>query len=262
MSSNLMPTLFIGHGSPMNAIEDNEDTRSWAVIAERMPRPKAILCVSAHWWTRGTWALSTEKPRTIHDFGGFPRALFEQQYPAPGAPTVAARAVDLLSDFGAQLDDTWGLDHGTWSVLMRMYPEANIPVFQLSLDGTQPPAHHLELGARLKPLREEGVLILGSGNIVHNLGLMQWGAHGPIDGGTDWAEEFDRVAAEKIRAGDFDALVNYEQLTPGAQLAVPTPEHYLPLLYALGAGGEGGTPEFFTERLVGGSISMRSVLIS
>jgi 4,5-DOPA dioxygenase extradiol len=252
-----MPVLFVGHGSPMNAIEDNEFGRAWAELGGALPRPSAILCVSAHWETPGTLATAMERPRTIHDFGGFPRALFEKLYPAPGSPELAQLVKETVSGVSVGLDQTWGLDHGAWSVLCRMYPNADIPVVQLSLDYKQEPAYHYALGQELRALRGRGVLIVGSGNIVHNLGLVVWQDHA-----YDWASEFDRTIERLILAGDHRAIVHYENLGNAAQLSIPTNEHYLPLLYVLGAQEPGDQVRFFTEKVTLGSISMRGVWIS
>lgn len=249
-----MPTLFVGHGNPMNAIQDNEYRSAWTELGEQLPKPKAILCVSAHWESRGLAATAMEKPETIHDFGGFPQALFDVQYPAPGSPALAKRLESLIP--GLQQDLEWGLDHGTWSVLVAMYPKADIPVVQLSLDTSKPGAFHLELGSKLAPLREEGVLMIGSGNIVHNLPLFSFrkkAAH-------DWAARFDAEVKELILAQDHEALADYEDLGPDAALSIPTPEHYLPLLYPLGMRKPGEKVRFFNEE-VETAISMTSVVV-
>lgn len=251
-----MPALFVGHGSPMNALEDNAFTRAWRAVAAALPRPRAVLCVSAHWETDGPRVTAREQPRTIHDFYGFPPELFRVQYPAPGAPALAERVVALGAAHGAARDTGWGIDHGAWSVLIRMYPEADVPVVQLSLDTGLSPAEHFALARALRPLRDEGVLLLGSGNIVHNLRLMRWESTA-----FDWAEAFDARVAERIEQGDDDALIDWRALGPGAALAVPTAEHYLPLLYALAQRGPGEKATFFAEGVTLGSISMRSVRI-
>src|SRR5437764_8148999 len=221
----MMPAIFFGHGNPMNAIEKNAYTEAWARIGTTIPKPKAIVMVSAHWYLPATLVTAMEKPRTIHDFGGFPRALYEVSYPAPGDPALARRL-----QFG--LDDHWGLDHGTWSVLTHVYPQADVPVVQLSIDETQPAAFHYELGQRLGELRDEGILIAGSGNLVHNLHAYAWGRH-PVEP-YDWAVRFETRAKELLSAGSFAPLVAYETLGRDALLSAPTPEHYLPLLYVLG----------------------------
>jgi 4,5-DOPA dioxygenase extradiol len=255
----IMPALFIGHGSPMNAIEDNVYSRAWREAAETIPRPKAILCISAHWETEGTFVTAMAQPKTIHDFYGFPDALYRVRYPAPGSPELAERVRSLAGSTAVRLDDgySWGLDHGAWSVLRRMYPGADIPTVQLSLDRTQHPLFHYELGRELFALREEGVLVVGSGNIVHNLRLLQWDAVEPFP----WAAEFDHTAAELIRAGEHDQLVAYQALGEAARLSIPTNEHYLPLLYTLALQQAGEPVSFFAEGLPLGSISMRSVRI-
>lgn len=253
--SETMPLLFVGHGNPMNAIEDNTYSRSWREMATKLPKPKAILCVSAHWETSGTFVTAMKSPRTIHDFGGFPQALFDAQYPAPGSPEVAQETAKEVKKTTVGLDEKWGLDHGTWSVLLPMYPKADIPVLQLSLDYTQPPEYHYELAKELTKLRERGVLILGSGNIVHNLRMMKWNG-----GSYDWAEEFDAVAKEHIASGDHKPLIEYEKLGNAAKLSIPTNEHYLPMLYILALAGK-STPTFFNETLDLGSVSMRSFVV-
>ena len=266
-STPRMPVLFLGHGSPMNAIEDNEFRRSWqalgAQFGTKWPQPQLILCISAHWVTPGWWLTAMAHPKTIHDFGGFPQALFDQQYPAPGAPD-AARAIsqavqqpDTKKPLGLDAQE-WGLDHGTWSVLKPMFPQANIPVIQLSMDYGRPPAEHYAVGRQLRALRERGVLIVGSGNIVHNLRTMQRAAR--ADQAYDWAIEFDRVTAEQITQGRLDALSGFQSLGQVAQMAHPTHEHYLPLLYAAGAVQDGEAPQFFNAKFQGASISMRSVI--
>lgn len=250
-----MPAVFIGHGSPMNAIEDTEFSRAWEHLGRVLPRPQAILCISAHWETVGTRVTAMSHPRTIHDFGGFPKALFDVEYPAPGSPPLAER-VRELSPVPVAMDREWGLDHGAWSVLCRMYPGADIPVVQLSLDRALTPARHYELGRSLRALRREGVLIVGSGNIVHNLGALV-----RRDTASDWAVEFDQRVAELILAGDHDALIGFSELGPAARLAVPTAEHFLPLLYLLALQSPGEPVSFFVERVTLGAISMRSVIV-
>jgi 4,5-DOPA dioxygenase extradiol len=249
-----MPVLFVGHGSPMNAIEDNEFSRAWAETAQTLPRPRAILCISAHWETEGTWVTGMERPETIHDFGGFPRALFEMQYPAPGSPEVARLVQETVKGAAVRLDRSWGLDHGAWSVLSRMFPRADIPVVQLSLDRGQHPEFHYALGSELRALRTQGILIVGSGNIVHNLRLVSW-----QDNAYDWAVEFDETVRQLIVAGNHEPLIHYENLGKAARLSIPTNEHYLPLLYALGLQDEQDQVRFFADRVTLGSMSMRSV---
>lgn len=251
-----MPALFVGHGSPMNAVEDNEFSRAWIEVGERLPQPKAILCISAHWETMGTYVTAMENPKTIHDFYGFPPKLYQQRYPAPGSPELAALVRQTIQSADVQLDFEWGVDHGAWSVLMRMFPKADIPVVQLSLDRTQPPAVHYELGKSLRPLRDQGILIIGSGNMVHNLGIMTW-----EDRAYGWADEFDQILKRRIETGDHQAIVNYHQLGRAAQLAIPTNEHFLPLLYVLGLQDDGEQVNFFAEKVTFGSISMRGLKI-
>lgn len=249
-----MPALFVGHGSPMNAIEDNEFSRAWQSAAENLPRPKGILCISAHWETQGSLVTAMGKPRTIHDFYGFPKELFEKQYPAPGSPELADRIIQLVGDGKIMPDQSWGLDHGTWSVLSRMYPEAVIPVVQLSLDRQLSPAEHYALGRKLNQLRQEEVLIIGSGNIVHNLRLMVW-----EDSAFDWAVEYDAKVKQWILDGDHGSIIHYERYGRPALLAVNSAEHYLPLLYVLGLQQPLEPANFFAEKLWGGSLSMRCV---
>jgi len=255
----LMPALFVGHGNPMNAIEETSFAAAWREAAAAIPRPRAILCISAHWETEGTFVTAMERPKTIHDFYGFPDDLYRVQYPAPGSPELAERIRGLVTSTAVRPDDgySWGLDHGAWSVLRRMYPEADIPVVQLSLDRTQHPRFHYDLGAELAWLRAEGVLIVGSGNIVHNLRLLQWDASEPYP----WAAGFDKLAAKLILAGDHDRLVAYPALGEQARLSIPTNEHYLPLLYTLALRQPGEPVSFFAEGVTLGSISMRSVRI-
>lgn len=262
-----LPVLFLGHGSPMNAIEDNAWRRSWQALGQELlargPRPRLILCISAHWITRGWQLTAMDDPRTIHDFGGFPQALFDQQYPAPGSAVMAQAIRHAVrqpgTDLALGLDDLeWGLDHGTWSVLKPMFPDASIPVIQLSMDYSRPPVEHFELGRRLRVLRERGVLIVGSGNIVHNLRAMRRDA--ADNQAHDWAIEFDHITSDHIAQGRLQALNDFQQLGRVAQMAHPTWDHYLPLLYATGAVEEGETPRFFNEGFQIASISMRSVI--
>ncbi len=252
-----MPVLFLGHGSPMNAIKDNPWSRAWRSLGMRLPRPRSILCVSAHWETPGPWLTGNVLPPTIHDFGGFPQALFDMHYPAPGAPALAQRTVELLGeDFSARIDPNRGLDHGAWGVLHPMYPHADIPVVQLGLDSRRPGAWHVALAQRLAPLRDEGVLVVASGDIVHNLQLFDWRDSSPLR----WALRFrDRINA-LIRDGDLDALADWPTLGEDAALSIPTPEHYLPLLYAVAMARDGNPLEFFNDDVIG-SLSMTSLLI-
>lgn len=252
-----MPAIFFGHGNPMNALGDNAWTRSWAALGAALPRPRAVLCISAHWYIPATAVTAAEQPRTIHDFGGFPRSLHEVQYPAPGAPELAARVARMLEPTPVGMDRGWGLDHGTWSVLLHVYPEADVPVVQLSIDETKPAHWHYEFAKRLAELREEGVLIIGSGNIVHNLHTYSWGNH-PVEP-YDWAVRFETMARERLLAGDFEPLIAYETLGGDAMLAAPTPEHYLPLLYVLAQHHRDEPISFPVEGFDGGSISMLSV---
>ena len=253
-----LPAIFFGHGNPMNALADNEWTRAWTAIGQSIPRPKAILCISAHWYLPGTAVTAMAQPRTIHDFGGFPRELFAYDYPAPGSPELAQRVQSLLR-VPTVLDADWGLDHGKWSVLCHVFPHADVPVVQLSIDETQPAAFHHEIGRRLAPLRDEGVLVIGSGNLVHNLHAYAWGRHGvePFD----WAVRFESRARELMIAGDHDPLVAYESLGRDAMLSAPTPDHYLPLLYVLGARASGEPVAFPVEGVDGGSVSMLTVRV-
>ncbi len=252
------PVLFVGHGSPMNAIEDNPFSRAWAEIGAKLARPDAILCVSAHWQTTGVMVTAMDKPRTIHDFYGFPDALQRKIYPAPGAPALARKTAEQVRKAAVALDYDWGLDHGTWSVLSRMFPRADIPVLQVSLDATQAPAWHYELARDLRALREHGVLVMGSGNIVHNLRRL---SRQYPDTGFDWAIEFDTRVKDLIDKGDHQGIIDYPGLGRAAQLSVPTNEHYLPLLYALAMKDDKEPIRYFNEATTRGSISMRSLLI-
>lgn len=256
VSGGKMPVLFVGHGSPTNAIEENEFSRAWADAGNSMPRPRAVLCISAHWETNGTQVTVTEQPGTIHDFYGFPRPLYEVSYPVPGAPELAHRVREIVRGARVRFDSDRGLDHGAWSVLRRMFPEADIPVVQLSLDRAKEPAFHYELGKELAGLRSEGVLIVGSGNIVHNLGVIVW-----EDTAYDWAVEFDETVKRLILSEGHDAIVHYPDLGRAARLSVPTNEHFLPLLYVLALQEKGDGIRFFTDRVTLGSISMRSLRI-
>lgn len=257
-SSPRMPTLFVGHGSPMNAITDNAYSREWKRLGDSLPTPSAILCVSAHWMTRGTTLVHIgSRPKTIHDFGGFPQALYDAQYPAPGAPDIAEATIELVRSSHLKGDTEWGLDHGAWSVLIKMFPKADIPVFQLSLDLARPPAEHFALAQELKPLREKGVLIVGSGNIVHNLmALVRGGSHA-----YDWAEDFDARAAHAIGDRDFGALAKPLSLARTLPLAHPTLEHYLPVLFPAAVADDKDELSFFNVGIEMGSISMRSFVL-
>ncbi|MGH9739130.1 MAG: 4,5-DOPA dioxygenase extradiol [Candidatus Acidiferrales bacterium] len=257
--ANLLPTIFFGHGNPMNAVMNNRYTEAWRHIGSHTPRPRAILSISAHWFVPGTGITISTAPRTIHDFGGFPRELYQVQYPAPGDPDLARRVQTMLAPLPVHLDDSWGLDHGTWSVLRHVYPDADIPVVQLSIDETQPASFHFEVGRKLAPLREEGVLIVGSGNLVHNLHAYAWGRHMPDP--YDWALRFEREAKEMMLAGEYKPLIDYESLGWEAELSIPTPDHYLPMLYVLGTRQRGEAVTFPIEGVDGGSISMLTVQI-
>lgn len=255
MSSNRMPALFIGHGNPMNALADNPFTQSLHRLGRTIPRPKAVLCISAHWMSEGTWITHQKQPRTIHDFYGFPKALFDVQYPAPGSPEFAELVQSQIPDPKIHLDDElWGIDHGTWSVLKHMYPEADVPVLQLSVYMERPPEYHYELGRKLRALREQGFLILGSGNIVHNLRLMSWEEGAPP---LDWAVEFDEWVKDRLLQRDFDSLIHQARATEAGKLSIPSPDHWYPFLYVLGAAEEGDTLKFEYEGIENGSISMR-----
>lgn len=252
-----MPAIFFGHGNPLNALADNGWTRAWRTIGESIPRPKGILCVSAHWYIPGVAVTAMERPRTIHDFGGFPRELFEFQYPAPGDPALAERVNALLGGNSAMDESSWGLDHGTWSVLCHLFPDADIPVVQLSINETEPAGYHYELAQHLSPLRDEGVLVIGSGNIVHNLHAYGWGQKHMEP--YDWAIRFEEKAKELIVHGDHEPLVNYETLGKDALLSAPTPDHYLPLIYVLGSQRGDDEVSFPVEGFDGGSVSMMTV---
>ncbi|MFU9135400.1 4,5-DOPA dioxygenase extradiol [Erwinia tasmaniensis] len=260
MSQSRMPALFLGHGSPMNVLEENIYTETWRRLGETLPRPQAIIAVSAHWYTRGTAVTAMETPRTIHDFGGFPQALFDTRYPAPGSPQLAQQIAEALSPVSVQMDQEWGLDHGAWGVLIKMYPHADIPVVQLSVDGTQPPAWHFELGRKLAALRDQGVMIVASGNVVHNLRMARWQGEA---GAYPWATSFDKYVRENLvweGAAAAHPLVNFMQ-HEGAALSNPTPEHYLPLLYVLGSRAPNETVSIPVEGVVMGSLSMLSVQV-
>ncbi|HVT33956.1 MAG TPA: 4,5-DOPA dioxygenase extradiol [Nevskiaceae bacterium] len=252
-----MPAVFFAHGTPMNAIQHNGYTQAWRDIAAAMPRPRAILAISAHWYTHGTWVHASERPRTIHDFGGFPRELFQVQYAAPGSPALARRVRELLAPLPVGLDTEWGYDHGSWSVLVHAYPQADIPVVQLSMDATQPLQHHYDMGRRLAALRDEGVLIAGFGNIVHNLRAIE-----PGGAPADWAVRFERGVRERIERGEHESLIDYPKLGADARMSVPTPEHYLPLLYVLGAQRGDDRVSFHCDQVDLGSIGMLTVVLA
>ncbi len=255
----LMPVLFIGHGSPMNGIEDNEFSQTWAAMGQTMPVPKAVIVVSAHWFTRGTAVTAMNFPKTIHDFGGFPQALFDVQYPAPGNPALGAETAELIKGTPVTLDHDWGLDHGAWTVLQHMFPKADIPVLQLSIDYTKTPKAHYDLAKELYQLRRKSVLIMGSGNMVHNLRMLSWEM---MDGGGyDWALEINDQFKRLILNQDHQPLIGWESLGKAAALAIPTPEHYLPLLYTLGLQNAAEEVALFNDKAVGGSLTMTSVRI-
>jgi 4,5-DOPA dioxygenase extradiol len=257
-----MPVLFIGHGSPMNAIEENQFVDGFRNVAKSLPRPKAILCISAHWFTNGTKVTAMEIPKTIHDFGGFPQALFDVQYPAKGNPTLAKETKELLRPIHVDLDEKWGLDHGTWSVIKHLYPKADIPVIQLSIDYNKPAQYHFELAQKLNALRNKGILIIGSGNIIHNLRLIDFSNFNKDNYGYDWAIEAREMINKYLISGNFQALINYEKQSKAIQLAIPTPEHYLPLLYILALKQSNESLSLFNDKLVAGSLSMTSLKIS
>jgi 4,5-DOPA dioxygenase extradiol len=257
--ANSMPALFLGHGNPMNALLINEYTRGWAAIGAEIPRPKAVLAVSAHWYIPKTSVTAMPAPRTIHDFGGFPRELYQVTYPAPGDPGLATRVQELLSPVFVDRDMQWGLDHGTWSVLCHVFPDADVPVVQLSIDETQPPQYHYEIAKRLMPLRDEGVVIIGSGNLVHNLHTYAWGQHAAEP--FDWAVRFEEQVRKLLLAHEHGPLVAYEALGRDAILSVPTPDHYLPLLYIIALQKPGEQLSFPVDGVDGGSISMLTVRI-
>ncbi len=255
----MLPAIFFGHGNPMNAVSNNTYTDAWRSIGELTVKPRAILSISAHWFVPETGVTVSTAPRTIHDFGGFPAELYQVQYPAPGDPKLARLVLQMLAPTPVTIDDSWGLDHGTWSVLRHVYPAADVPIVQLSIDESQPASFHFEIGRKLAPLRDEGVLIVGSGNLVHNLESYAWGRHTPEP--YDWAVRFERATKELLLAGDYKPLVEYEKLGRDALLAIPTPDHYLPLLYVIGTKQRDDVATFPVEGIDGGSISMLAVQI-
>lgn len=257
-NTDTFPVLFVGHGSPMNAIEQNEFTNGWQNVSRSLPKPSAILCISAHWETKGTFVTAMEKPSTIHDFGGFPQQLFDVQYPAPGSPELAAETQNLIEKTAVGLDNSWGLDHGAWSVIKHFFPEADVPVIQLSLDYRQDAQYHYDLGKQLAALRNKGILIVGSGNMVHNLRMIDWQKP---DTGFDWAQEANSTFKKLISSNDHKQLINYKKLGREIELSVPSPDHYLPLLYALALKTDKEEVSFFNDKSVMGSISMTSVKI-
>ena len=260
-STAKMPVLFLGHGSPMNAIEENEFVTGFRDVGKTLPKPKAILCISAHWETRGTFVTAMETPMTIHDFGGFPQRLFEVQYPAPGSPELALETQKIVTKTAVGLDQKWGLDHGCWSVVKHLYPEADVPVIQMSLDYYQTPQFHYDLAKELASLRKRGILIVGSGNLVHNLHRVAWDKMDEIGYGFDWALEADEKMKKYILSGDHQKLINFKSEGKAFDLAIPTPEHFLPLLYILGLKEENEKLTIFNDRAVAGSLTMTSVKI-
>lgn len=256
-----MPVLFVGHGSPMNAIGENEFVQNWRDLGKSMPKPKAVLCISAHWETNGTFVTAMAKPPTIHDFGGFPKALFDVQYPAPGSPELALETKHIVSKTVVGLDEKWGLDHGAWSVIRNMYPLADVPVIEMSLDYNKSPRYHYDLARELASLRDKGVLIVGSGNLVHNLRMVDWDKAGEQEYGFDWAIEANNTFKQLILGHKHAELINYASLGREVQLAVPSPEHYLPLIYTLALQGENEPVTFFNDKAVMGSLTMTSVKI-
>jgi 4,5-DOPA dioxygenase extradiol len=259
-STAKLPVLFLGHGSPMNAIEENEFVAGIRIIGRSIPKPNAVLCVSAHWETRGTWVTAMERPQTIHDFGGFPKKLYEVQYPAPGSPDLAKETKALIKKADVGLDEKWGLDHGAWSVIKHLYPDADVPVIEMSLDYYKTPQYHYELAKELKSLRKKGILIIGSGNMVHNLRLVAWDKLN-AEYGYDWTLEASAKMKNFILNGDHQSLINYESQGKPFELSIPTPEHYLPLLYALALMGDNEKVTLFNDKPVAGSLTMTSVII-
>ena len=260
-NTDIMPVLFLGHGSPMNAIEENEFVQGFRNVAQQIPKPNAILCISAHWETRGTFVTAMEYPKTIHDFGGFPQTLFDVQYPAPGSPELAKETKSLIQTTEIGLDDQWGLDHGAWSVIKHLYPNADVPVIQMSLDHTLPPQQHYALAKELTSLRKKGVLIIGSGNMVHNLRMVAWNKLNAGEYGFDWAIEANDKMKKHILSGDHKQLIDFRSHGKAFDLAIPTPEHYLPLLYTMALQEKNESVQLFNDKAVGGSLTMTSVKI-
>lgn len=254
-----MPALFVGHGNPMNAIEDNIFTRGFESIAKELPRPNAILCISAHWETRGTFVTAMKQPETIHDFGGFPSRLYEVQYPAPGSPELALAIQQGITSTSVNLTNEWGLDHGCWTVAKFLFPEADIPVIEMSIDYSKPAAFHYQLGKELSALRRKGVIIIGSGNSIHNLRMVDWSNMDTVDSGYDWAIGVNERIRQFITEGDHQSLVNFDKLGKEFKLAIPTPEHFIPLLYTLALQEKDEVPYIFNDHLVAGSLNMMSV---
>jgi len=260
-NSPKMPVLFLGHGSPMNAIEENEFVQGFRTIAKEIPTPKAIICVSAHWETNGTLVTAMENPRTIHDFGGFPRELYEVQYPAKGNPQLASEVKNAVQTTSIELDNSWGLDHGSWSVVKHLYPNSEIPIIQLSLNFNKTPQQHYELGKELAVFRQKGILIVGSGNMVHNLGLVAWNKINRPEYGYDWAIEANERMKLYMKNHDHESLINYKKLGTAFTNAIPSPDHYLPLLYSLALQGKKDQISIFNDKVIGGSLSMASIII-
>ena len=256
-----MPVLFLGHGSPMNAIEENQFAKGFRNISREIPKPNAILCISAHWFTNGTFVTAMQNPKTIHDFYGFPKELFEVNYPAPGSPELAKETAALLLPEIVEEDHSWGLDHGAWSVIRHLYPNAEIPVIQLSIDYSRPPQYHFDLAKKLQKLREKGILIIGSGNIVHNLRMIDWKNINTVGAGWDWAVEAREKTNNWLLDGNFQNLIDYQRQGVALQTAVPSPDHYLPLIYSLGLKEKSENLSLFNDELIGGSLSMTSVRI-
>ena len=260
-NTETMPVLFLGHGSPMNAIEENQFVQGFRNISREIPKPNAILCISAHWFTNGTFVTAMLNPKTIHDFYGFPKELFEVNYPAPGSPELARETAELLLPEIVEEDHSWGLDHGAWSVIKHLYPDAEIPVIQLSIDYTKPPQYHFDLAKKLQKLREKGILIIGSGNIVHNLRMVDWKNINTVGAGWDWAIEAREKTNNWLLEGNFQNLIDYHRQGVALQTAVPSPDHYLPLIYSLGLKEKSENLSLFNDELIGGSLSMTSVRI-
>ena len=260
-NTETMPVLFLGHGSPMNAIEENQFVQGFRNISREIPKPNAILCISAHWFTNGTFVTAMLNPKTIHDFYGFPKELFEVNYPAPGSPELARETAELLLPEIVEEDHSWGLDHGAWSVIRHLYPNAEIPVIQLSIDYSKPPQYHFDLAKKLQKLREKGILIIGSGNIVHNLRMIDWKNINTVGAGWDWAVEAREKTNNWLLDGNFQNLIDYQRQGVALQTAVPSPDHYLPLIYSLGLKEKSENLSLFNDELIGGSLSMTSVRI-
>ncbi len=257
-----MPVLFIGHGSPMNAIEENEFVQGFRNIATTLPQPQAILCISAHWETKGTRVTAMQMPKTIHDFGGFPKELYEVQYPAPGSPELAKIVTSMVDKTQILCDDSWGLDHGAWSVIRQMYPQANIPVIQMSIDYSASPEQHYEIGKQLSALRKKGVLIIGSGNIVHNLRLVDWNNFDKDNYAYEWAQEASNKIKTFITENNHKAIIDFRKMGKAFDLAIPTPEHYIPLIYSLSLQDKGDLIYFFNDKAIAGSLTMTSLKLS